>query len=411
MANQEARMAEKKAGMAEQTCGAASRPGGTAQREADAAGQLAGMTISPAAATATAAAPVQPSRRSFLAGTGAAALAGALALPGRARAAAVTDDAAAGARAARVGETGGPAAVQPASPQSTAADNTSAHDAAARAALDISERQVAHIARLLPGCCAYSYDQYLRPGLMTMEDFIRMAVKLKVTAVDMTGYYFRSTHPAYLASLRHLAYKNGVAFSGAACGVRMVQARAAERRAALAQIHHWIDVTDQLGAPHLRVFAGRLPAGATEREAIGWVVETMRAACDYAGARGIMVGIEDHSGITQRADVCLELMHRIGSPWAGINLDITHFLPAAGDRYRQIAECVPYATNTHIRAEFDDKEPIDMDRVWEIFVRGGFKGYTSVEYEKDLAHNEDPITGVPKLVALVRKLCARYSSV
>lgn len=397
MANQEARMAEKKAGMAEQACGAVSRPDG--------------LGIQEAAATAPSAAPERPSRRSFLAGTGAAALAGALALPGRARAAAGAGNAAAGDRAARGGQTGGPAAVQPVSPQNTAADTTSAHGAAARAALDISERQVAHIARLLPGCCAYSYDQYLRSGLMTMEDFIRMAVKLKVTAVDMTGYYFRSTHPAYLASLRHLAYKNGVAFSGAACGVRMVQARAAERRAALAQIRHWIDVTDQLGAPHLRVFAGRLPAGATEREAIGWVVEAMRAACDYAGARGIMVGIEDHSGITQRADVCLELMHRIGSPWAGINLDITHFLPAAGDRYRQIAECVPYATNTHIRDEFDDKEPIDMDRVWEIFVRGGFKGYTSVEYEKDLAHNEDPITGVPKLVALVRKLCARYSSV
>lgn len=413
MANQEARMAEKKAGMAEQACEAASRPAGMAQRDADAAGQLAGMTGSSAAAAVPAAAPVQPSRRRFLAGTGAAALAGALALPGRARAGA--GDAAAGDRAAR-GEAGGAAASELAAARgafaaSGAVQGSAVHDAAARAALDVSERQVAHIARLLPGCCAYSYDQYLRPGLMTMEDFIRMAVKLKVTAVDMTGYYFRSTHPAYLASLRHLAYKNGVAFSGAACGVRMVQARAAERRAALAQIRHWIDVTDQLGAPHLRVFAGRLPAGATEREAIGWVVETMRAACDYAGARGIMVGIEDHSGITQRADVCLELMHRIGSPWAGINLDITHFLPAAGDRYRQIAECVPYATNTHIRDEFDDKEPIEMDRVWEIFVRGGFKGYTSVEYEKDLAHNEDPITGVPKLVALVRKLCARYSSV
>ncbi len=408
MADKEARMAENEARMAD---GEAARAdtAGMAQRDADAVGQPAGMAISSAAATlpavaVPAAVPGRPSRRSLLAGTGAAALAGALALPSRARAAA-------GDRAARVGNTGGSAAVQPVSPQNTAADTTSAHGAAARAALDISERQVAHIARLLPGCCAYSYDQYLRSGLMTMEDFIRMAVKLKVTAVDMTGYYFRSTHPAYLASLRHLAYKNGVAFSGAACGVRMVQARAAERRAALAQIRHWIDVTDQLGAPHLRVFAGRLPAGATEREAIGWVVETMRAACDYAGARGIMVGIEDHSGITQRADVCLELMHRIGSPWAGINLDITHFLPAAGDRYRQIAECVPYATNTHIRDEFDDKEPIDMDRVWEIFVRGGFKGYTSVEYEKDLAHNEDPITGVPKLVALVRKLCARYSSV
>lgn len=317
-----------------------------------------------------------PTRRDFLAGTGAAVLAGAL--PGAARAGA------------------GPGG----------------NAAAAQAALDVTAADVAHEARLLPGCCAYSYNGYLRRGVMMLEEFIRMAVKLRLTAVDMTAYYFRSTAPPYLASLRHLAYKNGVAFSGAACGTRILHPTAAGRKEALALIRQWTHVTDELGAPHLRVFTGGLPPGVALNEAVGWVVETMRAACDYAGERGIMIGIEDHNGmISERAEVCLEIMHRVNSPWAGINLDITHFLPAAGDRYRQIAACVPYATNTHIRAEFDDKEPIDLDRVWRIFARAGFKGYTSVEYEPDLAHNEDPVTGVPKLVARVRELCARYSSV
>jgi sugar phosphate isomerase/epimerase len=262
--------------------------------------------------------------------------------------------------------------------------------------------------RLFAGCCAYSYRKYLQHGPMTMENFIRKAVALRLDGVDMTAYYFKSTDPAYLANLRHLAYKNSVPFSGAACGVSMVQADANKRAETLMQIKHWVDVTDQLGASHLRVFAGKLPPGATVPQAIGWVVETMKPASDYSGGKGIMLGMEDHSGITQNASACLEIMQRVDSPYAGINLDITHFIPTpTQDAYAQIAACIPYATNTHIRDHFDDGTPIDMDRVWRLFARAGYKGYMSAEYEG----KEDPMTGVPKLIAKIRELCRKYSSV
>ncbi len=281
----------------------------------------------------------------------------------------------------------------------------------ARAEVSASSQK---LPRLLPGCCAYSYKDYLnlKHPAMTLEDFIRKATGLRLIAVDMTAYYMQSTDPAYLASLRHLAYKHAVAFSGAACGVRMVNAGADARKQALKQIKSWVDVADRLGAPHLRVFAGKLPPGRTLREAVGWVVETMKAACDYSGERGIMIGVEDHEGITQNAEVCLEIMHRVNLPYAGINLDITHFMPTPTlDRYAQIKMCIPYATNTHIRDEFDDRTPIDMDRVWRMFAEAGFQGYMSVEYEKELFHGEDAMTGVPNLVAEVRRLCKKYSSV
>jgi sugar phosphate isomerase/epimerase len=262
--------------------------------------------------------------------------------------------------------------------------------------------------RLYVGCCAYSYRKYLQHGPMTMEDFIRKAVALKLDGVDMTAYYFKSTAPEYLDGLRHLAYKNAVPFSGAACGSSMVQADRARRAQTLQDIKKWVDVTDRLGASHLRVFAGKLPQGAAVPQAIGWVVETMKAASDYSGKKGIMLGVEDHSGITQNASACLEIIHRINSPYAGINLDITHFIPTSTeDAYAQIEACIPYATNTHIRDHFDDGTPIDLDRVWRLFAKAGYKGYMSAEYEG----REDPMTGVPKLIAKIRTLCKKYSSV
>jgi sugar phosphate isomerase/epimerase len=267
---------------------------------------------------------------------------------------------------------------------------------------------VSKMPRLFSGCCAYSYDHSLRKGTMTMEDFIHKAVELRVDGVDMTAYYLKSTDPEYLDGLRRLAYKNAVPFSGSACGVSMVQADRSKRAQSLTEIKKWVDVTDRLGASHLRVFAGELPPGATLQQGVDWTVETMKAATDYSAKKGIMLGLEDHSGVTQHADVCLEIMHRVNSPYAGINLDVTNFIPTpTQDVYAQIAACIPYATNTHIRDRFEyDQSPVDLDRVWQMFAKAGFKGYMSAEYE-----GPDSETGVPKLVAQIRSLCQKYSTV
>ena len=71
-------------------------------------------------------------------------------------------------------------------------------------------------ARLFPGCCAYSYLKHFNTGAMTMESFIQKAVELGGHSVDITTYWLKSAEPEYLNSLRHLAFKNGVAFSGIA---------------------------------------------------------------------------------------------------------------------------------------------------------------------------------------------------
>lgn len=261
--------------------------------------------------------------------------------------------------------------------------------------------------RLFAGCCAYSYRKHLAVGRMTMEDFIRKAVDLGVEGVDMTGYWFKSTHPDYLASLRHLAFKNGVGFSGAATGAGCVQADPGKRAQVLDTIKKWVDVTESLGAAHLRVFGGKLPQGATLEQGIAWTVEVMKPACAYAGNKGITLGIEDHAGITQNADVCLEILRRLDSPYAGINLDITHFVPTPqADAYAQIEATIPYATHTHIREVFDSGEPIDLERVWQLFARGGYKGYMSAEY----GGREDAMTGVPKLLEKIKTLCRKYST-
>lgn len=263
-------------------------------------------------------------------------------------------------------------------------------------------------ARLFVGCCALSYLKYFNNGSMTMEEFIRKAVELEVHGVDITSYWLKSTEPEYLTSLRHLAFMNGVPLSGIAIRTEMCQAGGAIRAEEVRRIQQWIDAAELLGASHVRVFGGNLPAGATEKQGIEWVAETMKHACDYAGKRGIVLGMEDHGGITARASMILEILHRVDSPFAGINLDISNFEGKTDEEmYADIEACIPHATHTHIRDEFSvTKRPIDLDRVWRLFVQGGYKGYMSAEYEAE----EDPMTGVPKLLEKIKVLCRKFSS-
>jgi sugar phosphate isomerase/epimerase len=192
----------------------------------------------------------------------------------------------------------------------------------------------------------------------------------------------------------------------------MVQADAAKRADSVSQIKKWVDVTDRLGASHLRIFAGTLPPGASLKDAIDWVVEAMKVACDYSGQKGITLGVEDHEGVTQSADLCLEIMQRVNSPYAGINLDITNFIATpTQDAYAQIAACIPYATNIHIRDHFYDHTPVDMDRVWQILAQAGHQGYVSAEYEASFPDSLPPSLGVPKLIDEIQTLCKKYSSI
>ncbi len=269
----------------------------------------------------------------------------------------------------------------------------------------------AGIPRLLSGCSAYSFRKRLMSGQMTMEDFIRSAVDLRLDGVDMTVYYLKSTEPAYLESLRYLAYKNAVAIIGAACGSRTVQADPVKRADVVDDITKWVDVAAWLGAPQLRILAGNVPQGVSLAQATDWVVETMKAAVEYSAKKGITLSLENNRGVSQNADTCLEVIHRVDSPYAGVTLDITHFVPTPShDAYAQITACIPYSTNAHILDRFDTGGAIDLERIWKLFAQAGFKGYMSLEYDPKPGAEDISGIEIPQMISEICALCRKYSS-
>ena len=74
----------------------------------------------------------------------------------------------------------------------------------------------------------------------------------------------------------------------------------------------------------------------------------MKRASDLAAKRGIILGLENHGGITLRADRIIEILKKVDSPWVQMNLDTGNF---RNEVLPQIEKCIPYAANVQVKAE------------------------------------------------------------
>ncbi len=264
-------------------------------------------------------------------------------------------------------------------------------------------------ARFRTGLVAYSYRKPLEAKTMTCEDLIRVAVETGTDGIDMTVYWLKSTADDYLLPLRRLAWQNRVEIYSIGTRVRLAQPAGALQDKELADLRGWVDVAQKLGATHLRVFGGPKPDGATLEQAIAMAAETLKRGAEYAGARGIILGLEDDGGITDFARETIEIVKRADSPWAGMNLDVGNFRPP--DVYGQIEMSIPYAVSTHVKTEMalDDgktRGPLDWDRVFTMFARHGFRGYMGLEYEAA----EDPVVAVPRYLRTLKEMAVKYSA-
>lgn len=264
-------------------------------------------------------------------------------------------------------------------------------------------------ARFRTGLVAYSYRQALESKAMTYEDLIRIAVDTGTDGIDMTVYWLPSTADDYLRSLRRLAYRNRVEIYSIGTRVQLAQPTPELQEKQLTDLRKWLDVAERVGATHVRVFGGRKPEGATLEQAVGFAAETLKRGAELAGARGLILGLEDDGGITDFAKETIEVVTRAGSPWAGMNLDIGNFRPP--NVYGQIEMSIPHAVSTHIKTEMalDDgktRGPFDWDRVFAMFAKQGFRGYMGLEYEA----SSDPAAAVPGHLRRLKELAQKYSA-
>ncbi len=234
-----------------------------------------------------------------------------------------------------------------------------------------------------------------------MFKFIDYCAAHGCDGTELTSYFFAEETDAYLIALRRHAFLRGIAISGTAIGNNFSHPKGPKRDAEIAATKQWIDRAALLGAPHIRVFAG-VTKEIPRDEADKLVVSALEECCDYAGKRGIFLGLENHDSIGSAATL-LPMVKAVKSPWVGINLDSGNF--RTGDPYQDFADCVPYAVNVQFKTEVHDgspanKVPADLKRFTRILRDAGYQGWVALEYEG----KADPATAVPRYLQEMRGL-------
>src|SRR5207247_5766947 len=173
--------------------------------------------------------------------------------------------------------------------------------------------------------------------------------------------WFPDTSDQFLASLRRTAYKHGVSLYSVAVRARLCQPTPELQSAEVENVKKWVDVAQKVGATHVRVFGGSIPKGASETQAIAWAVEVLKRSAEYAGSKGVLLGVEDDGGLTTTAEPTVTIVKQTDSPYEGINLDTGNF-PKNG--YSQVDLCLPYASNVHFKVSVGGADGTEEQSEW-----------------------------------------------
>lgn len=252
-------------------------------------------------------------------------------------------------------------------------------------------------ARLPIGLAAYSFRSRFRwmkgrpqepkGQPMDMFSFIDFCAAQGCAGTELTSYFFKADAPDdYLVKLKRYAFLRGIDICGTAIGNDFSQGKGAKLDAEVAAAKRWLDKAAVLGAPHVRFFAGTSKGFAGGKDRVAAAVEALQDCAEYAGKRGIMMGVENHGAIS--AEFLLDLLKKVDSPWLGINLDSGNFV--SDDPYGDFARCAPWAVNVQMKTHMRGGVVADLPRLMGSLKKARYQGYVVLEYEHTKPEEEIP---------------------
>ena len=232
---------------------------------------------------------------------------------------------------------------------------------------------------------AYSFNGPLSSGEMTVESMIDYCAQIGFDAVDITAYYFPGypnvPSDDYLYRIKKKAFLSGLAISGTGVRNDFTDPDKEKRKESIHLVKQWIEAAEKLGAPVIRIFAGKQStAGFTWDQIATWMVEDIRECVEYGKQHGVVVAIQNHHDFIKTADHVETIMELVNSDWFGLILDTGSYRMA--DPYEEIARTIPYAVNWQVKEKIyvEGKEvDTDLDKLISIINASCYRGYLPIE--------------------------------
>ena len=282
----------------------------------------------------------------------------------------------------------------------TAAATTTLITPTAEAAKPPKRNGHSHMKLSLAG---YSFNRFLQKSWtpdqladakMTYDDFFDFCAEHDFDGCEPTAYYFpKDVTNEYLMHVKEYTFRLGLDISGTAIGNDFCLPEGEGRDKQLKMCRDWIDRAALMGAPVIRIFAGKVPKGDNEDAAIERCIAGIDECLAYAATKGVFLALENHGGITATPVQMMRIIDGVkDSAWFGVNLDGGNF--RTDDPYRDLAVIAPYAINAQVKVKVSvngKHEPADLGRVIKILRDADYRGYVVLEYEEKEPHKEIPM--------------------
>jgi len=263
----------------------------------------------------------------------------------------------------------------------------------------------------------YSFWRFKEGMKMPIETCIDKASAMGFEGVDILHIQMEGDSNKYLQNLKRRALINGIDLCCMSTHQGFVTPDVQKRQKNIAHTLKCINIAHELGIPIIRVNTGRwgtsknfdelmknrgiepvLP-GYTEEDGYNWVIDSFEKCLPYAEKRGVILGLENHWGLSRTPEGLLHIVNTINSPWLRVLLDTGNFLE---NPYEKIKLCAPHAVFMQAKTYYGGglwySLDLDYPRIARIMQKHHYRGYISLEFEG----NEDYQTAIPKSLNLLR---------
>ena len=264
-------------------------------------------------------------------------------------------------------------------------------------------------------CLSLSYQREFKAGRMDLPKFMTTARGLGFDGADLHMAHLTSFDRIYLKQLRRMLLDNGLSVPSFPISTEF--GRFPDRiEAEIEKCRVGMETGLFLGAPVARVFVGSTPPGGSDEEAFKRGAEALRRCAEIGADIGMVVALQNHSGLTSTGDDMLRFHKAVNHPNFALVLDTGHFTGRAGpngpkkeghtyaDYYKSLEQVAPLAPFVRVKVYEADAQGvekfIDYKRVFEILRGVHYNGFCSMVYEG----TEDETAAIPRAARYLRKM-------
>jgi sugar phosphate isomerase/epimerase len=236
---------------------------------------------------------------------------------------------------------------------------------------------------------------------ITLEQFAEtIPAKFQVSGIEPWSPHFKSVEPDYVRHLHSAFEQAGIRVVNIpvdAAKADLCSTKPSERAAAQAQYRKWVDAAVILGAPGIRVHA---PSRGNSPE-IDCAVEGLKALSDYGAQKNIVINLENDDPRSEDPFRIVKIIQAGNSAYLRALPDFCNSMLIRNDE--QYNENALQALFTHafnishvkdMESEHGKIYRVNVDRIFAIAKKSGYRGYFSMEWEG----TGDPYEGTRRLL-------------